>query len=286
MDFIELQRFIEQEVNVLNNQPRKEFEGYSPNEMSGILYFPFEPNSPLQLQMLSESDYKKIPILNQVKYLLNLINENKEIRLTKMGFLPTKIVSDIYSQGYIKDRMVESGFSKLYKETDSIAINITHILVSISGLIKKRHGKISLTKSAQNILENNEQLLRKIFLAFSRKFNWAYYDGYGENMIGQMGFGFSLILLSKYGNLKKINSFYAEKYYEAFPYLQVSSPTEFNLAKESFISCYSIRTFERFLLFFGLINIEDRKGLLGSTYNVSKTDIFDKLIKCVPPQRV
>jgi len=31
------------------------------------------------------------------------------------------------------------------------------------------------------------------------KFNWAHLDGYGENNIGELKFGFSLILLNKYG---------------------------------------------------------------------------------------
>ncbi len=115
----ELQKHLDKIMNEENNRGLPNFEGYSPIEMEYILYDTFGENSPIQLLKLSESDYNNIPILNQIKYLLQLIDEKGELKLTTKGFLPTKVVSDIYDQGFIKDEMIESGISKLYKETDS-----------------------------------------------------------------------------------------------------------------------------------------------------------------------
>ncbi len=57
-------------MNEQNNRSIQEFEGYSPFEMHHILHFTFAKDSPFQLQKLSDTDYKKIPILNQVKDLI------------------------------------------------------------------------------------------------------------------------------------------------------------------------------------------------------------------------
>ncbi len=268
-----------------NNLPIHDFEGYSPAEMELILYFTFEADSPIILQKLSDSDYQKIPILNQIKYLLELIDKNGEIKLTSKGFLPTKIVADLYQQKFLKDEFIERGISKLYKETDSITVNITRILIELAGLTKKRNGKLSLTKSSSKLLHDNYELLRLIILTFTTKFNWAYLDGYGDNQIGQLGFGFSLILLSKYGNEKRLDSFYADRYFKAYPKLLDSIQPTYGTLESYSRGCYSIRTFERFLDYFGLINIQVERNGPNTLKYISKTDLFDKLIKCTPHKK-
>lgn len=282
MDLKDIQRHIDHMMKEQNNRSIPEFEGYSPFEMHQILHFTFDENSPIKLQKLTDSDYKKIPILNQIKYLTDLIDKTGELKLTKMGFLPTKIVSAIYEQGFLKEEHIEKGISKLYKETDSLSIHLTRILIEIGGLVKKRNGKLSLTKSTKKILGDNYELLRLIIVTFATKFNWAYNDRYGENQIGQLGYGFSLILLSKYGHEKRLNSFYAERYFKAFPQLLDSVKPDYGTLEKYTTNCYSIRTFERFLDYFGLITIENEGKGLDSIKYISKTDAYDKLIKCTP----
>jgi hypothetical protein len=282
MDLEDIQRHIDQVMNEQNNRSIPDFEGYSPFEMHHILHFTFGKDSPIKLQRLSDTDYKKIPILNQIKYLTELIDKNGEIKLTNKGFLPTRVVTDLYQQGFLKDEHIEKGISKLYKETDSMTVNLTRILIELAGLTKKRKGKLSLKKSSKKILGDNQELLRQILLTFATKFNWAYYDGYGENQIGQLGYGFSLILLSKYGQIKRLDSFYAEKYFRAYPQLLDSIEPTYGTLESYSIRCYSIRTFERFLNYFGLIAIDEKsKGFDSITY-ITKTDLYDRLIKCTP----
>jgi len=269
-------------MHELNNHGLLDFEGYSPTEMQYILYDTFGVNSPVKLLELTELDYKKIPILNQIKFLLKLIESNVEIKLTNKGFLPTKIVSDIYNQGFIKDEHIELGISKLYKETDCESINLTRILIEISGLVKKRNNKLSLTKNGKSLMKNNSQLLSFIFTTFGSKFNWAYYDGFGENSIGQIGFGFSLILLGKYGLVSRIDKFYSDKYFKAFPAFKNGIEDKGYITKEKDLrNCYSIRTFDRFLDYFGLIKIESTDRIFADKYIV-KTELFDRLIKSTP----
>ncbi|MFO7736625.1 MAG: hypothetical protein R6W70_10505, partial [bacterium] len=256
MDFQNMQKHLNQMMNKQNNRSIPEFEGYSPAEMHQILHFTFGKESPLKLKKLSDSDYKKIPMLNQIKYLTDLIDRKGELRLTRRGYLPTKTVSELYEQKFLKDKFIEEGIQKLYKETDSMTINLTRILTELSKLVKKRNGKLSLTKSSRKILADDYKLLRLIFSTFATKFNWAYYDRYPGMKTGQLGYGFSLILLSKYGHKKRLDSFYAEKYLNAYPrLLDAVEPDNVENLKDQMNRCYSLRTFDRFLKYFGLINI-------------------------------
>ena len=283
MDLKDLQRHIDKVMNEENNRSIPEFEGYSPFEMHNILNFTFETNSPISLQKLTESEYSNIPMLNQVKYFLELIKKAGEIKLTAKGFLPTKIVKDIYAQGYLEESLFTSGTYQLYKEKDSMTVNLTRILVELSGLTKKRNGKLSLTEKGEKTSCDNFKLMDLIFKTITTKFNWAFYDGYGDNQIGQLGFGFSLILLHKYGETKRQDKFYAEKYFNAFPNLVDSEPvSEFENPIELAGRCYSLRTFDRFLHYFGLVQIETFGEKWKPDKYITKTDVFDKLIKVRP----
>lgn len=282
MELDDFQKHIDKMMHEENNRPIPDFEGYSPKEMHHILHFSFGPDSPVQLQKLTDSEYKSIPLLNQLRYLTDLLAKNGEIKLTSKGFLPTKIVSDLYQQGFIKDELIESGIYKLYKENDVMPINLARILLELSGLVKKRNGKLSLTKASAKTLADDGKLLELILTTFATRFNWAYFDGYGENNIGQLGFGFSMILLSKYGKEKRRDSFYAEKYFKAFPMLPELLEPSYDRVERHSTRCYSIRTFERFLDYFGLIRVDKiNKGLDEEKY-ITMTDLYDKLIKCRP----
>jgi len=118
MDFESIERSIDRMVDKQNNRAILEFEGYSLIEMQHLLCSPFEEKSPIKLQKLNDAEYAKIPLLNMVKYFLNLLKKEEEIKLTAKGFLPTKFVKEIYSQGFIEERMIAEGISKLYKESD------------------------------------------------------------------------------------------------------------------------------------------------------------------------
>lgn len=282
MELEDIQRQIDQVVNSRNHRALPEFEGYSPFEMHRILHFTFEEHCPVQLKKLAEPQYKKIPIFAQIKYLLDLLAEKGEIKLTQKGYLPTKIVSDLYRQGFLKDRYIEEGWRKLYKETDSMIINLTRILAQISGLTRKRKGKLNLTRKGEKLIADHDALMRMIFRTFGSKFNWAYYDAYGENYIGQLGYGFTLILLGKYGSNERKDAFYAGKYFNAFPHLLESVEPSYDTFERYTTSCFSIRTFERFLDYFGLIELEKEGTWSDEVIHVKKTSLFDELITIHP----
>jgi hypothetical protein len=60
---------------------------------------------------------------------------------------------------------------------------------------------------------------------------------------------------------------------------------EYSTLEKYSTRCYSIRSFERFLDFFGLIKIDAESKEFDSKKYIIKTDLFDKLIKCTPHNR-
>lgn len=282
MDLRDLQKHIDQIMNEQNNREIPDFEGYSPFEMHHILHFTFGPNSPIILQKIADSDCTDCPMFNVVKYYLDLVKNLGEIKLTAKGFLPTKIVQEIYSQGFLEEYQFSSGISKLYKETDSLTVNLTRLLAELAGLTKKRNGKLSLTKTGEKMASDNQELFDLIFKTMTQKFSWAFYDGYEDQQIGQFGFGFSLLLLAKYGAEKRLDSFYSGKYFKAFPQFYESITPTYGTIQQYAGNCYSVRTFERFMTYFGLAEIEKERKTLDRKIFIKKTELFDKLIKVRP----
>lgn len=277
----EFQEFAEMMSGKRNAQGIPDFEGYSPAEMHNILYNTFDPVSPIQLQKLSEVDYREIPLLNQVQYFLRLIAYKGELKLTKAGYLPRIVVTDLYSQGFMKDKFIEDGYQQLNKELDSVTVNLTRLLPKVIGLIKKRNGKLSLTKLGTKLYKDDDKLLRHLFTSFATRFNWGYFDYYSNEFIGQFGVGFSLILLKKYGTRKRLSTFYADKYFQALPNLNYV-PNDRYMHKDSNSICYIRRTFERFLLYFGLVDFDEVYFEYSSKSYVKKTHLYNKFIQIRP----
>lgn len=282
-DLQELQKQLNEIMNERNNKGRPDFEGYSPAEMQSILSVPFQEGSPLIINKVSEEVYARVPLLNQVKYLAGIVERAGEIKLTSRDYLPTQVTHELHHQGFIKDEFLEGRNLKMIKEKDSMAIELTHLLMDIMGMTKKRAGKWSLTRSGQKYLADDDALLRQLIIAFTTKFNWAYYDAYGENHIGQLGVGYTILLLGKYGHEKRMDSYYSGKYFTAFPRLLDDLVPSYGTVERYASRCYSIRTFDRFLGYLGLIHLEKiRVNYEEETY-IRKSDIFDLLITCVPP---
>jgi hypothetical protein len=223
----------------------------------------------------NDNDISEIPLIQQIRFFINQVERSNGIKLTKAGNLPPAIVKELYHQEIFKDYFIERGITKLTKETDCNIIVLTRILCELSGLIKKRNGIITVTKKASSTVDNNK-LLPLIFSTFADKFSWAFFDGYQNESIGQFGWWHSLFLISKYGDIPRNSKYYADKYFEAYPDLLTEKSSDgSNDSIDTNYRCYSVRTFERFLDYFGFTQTTEKK-LLECTVN--KTALLDKFI--------
>jgi hypothetical protein len=274
----EFQRYIDQIMDSYNNKGILCFEGYSPVEMNHILYKTFEPGSPIALNVLTEADLAKSPILNLVSYLLDILKDAGEIKLTVKGCLPVKVVQDIYNQGFMPEYYISKGFIKLNREGNSLSVHLTRVLAQTAGLTKQRNGKLSLTNLGERLSANKKELFFQLFISFVYKLNWETFYRFDSRFCGQFGFGFSLILLAKYGSEERLDKFYSEKFFCAFP--QLGSGL-LNWEQHSF---YSFGMFDLCLNYLGLVNIETRRMQIDMIKYITKTDLFDKLITIRPPR--
>lgn len=283
MDIDEINKDLKSIQTLVNSRPIDEFDGRSPTEMFYLLHKTFDKDSPFQFRKhIDENVLEQIPFLKLTDYYLRLIHEQEPVKLTTRGNLPVKLVKEIYEQKIIPEELFEIGIYKLYKEQDSSTVHTTRIISHLARLTKKQNNKMTLTNKAKKILDRNAkyELFKELFKVYTTKFNWAYNDGYGDNPIGQLGFAFTLEQLIKHGNIERQDTFYGEKYLNAFPtLLEYTRPLSFRTEEEELISCFSLRTFNGFLDFFGLIEIrEEGKDILNKKTYIRKTKILDELI--------
>ncbi len=255
----------------------------SPETVDQLVRDPFGNTSPVCLKRMEEDAYQRIPLLNSVRYLADMIEKEGSLKLTQTGNLQRKVIIELYQQRFFPktsdfDIM---DYKKAVNERDLRTVSLTRFLLELSGLIRKSKGKFLLTRKWEQVKTDNDKLLRLIFETFTQKLNWAYFDGYRSGNAGQFAFGVSLALVDKFGSHRLGCEMYGEAYYNIFPWLLedfVDSPVR--TMEEYAVACYSLRTFERFLEYFGLVNVyRDEKDYFKAV-EIEKTDLFNKFIAC------
>ena len=277
MSFEEANKIAKQLMQNQNNSSLDDFQGLSPFQMHHLIHDPLHPDSTLKIKELSEEQLEKIPMFCQVRFLAQLIADSKGLKLTKSGFLPMKVVKEVYDQGYIKEYFVEQGIQKRMREDEIASIYIARILLEVMGITKIRNGKLSLTKKAEKLLNDGQLLLHTLLQDYLKKFNWGFMDGYEDDRIGQMAGAFSIYLVHKFGDKKRIDTFYAEKYIQAFPMLLDSTIPVYQEPVDYVGHIYIYRAIQQFMVYFGLIEYQRGKRYDDDSF-VIKTALFDELI--------
>jgi hypothetical protein len=270
----------------MNSAKKEDFEGYSSMEMQQIIHFLFDENCPIRIKKLKSEDVTKIPVYNGVKFLVNYLLEHEKIKLTAKGFLPTKIVADLYNQKYFLEEKIEIGVCKLRTEMDSIFVNICHLLLVMSGYGKKVNRSLTLTAKGKKNTSDHQSFFEDLLKAYCVKFNWGYFDYYEMFDVAKLGNGYSIFLLNKYGNEKRDSNFYVQKYFTAFPmFMEDVNVRSMHQSKEEYLSnCYSLRTFKRFGKLFGLIHIDKNINIMEPNI-IQKTELFDAIFECLTPEK-
>lgn len=277
----ELDTFLTEFMQSKNSHPLECFEGYSPLEMRYILYNLLGVDCPVQLTGFTNEDCNSVPLFRQVKMLLELIEKEENLKLTQAGNLPVQVVKEIYFAG-VSDPHIESGLIKLRLEKECISVQMAKIAVQSMKAVKKRNNKLSLTKKGKKLLANNHNLLVELLTVMLGTFNTAYFDGYSSENIGVMGIGFSLILLHKYGGTDRLDAFYSDKYFNAFPILYEEATESYIPHNEAASYCYSIRVFDVLFYHLGLVTIVETDKWHKKL--IHRTNLFDRLFKIVPPE--
>lgn len=274
---------IESEILLQNNKPIDDFLGLSSTEIHHLLYDTYGTNSVVQFQtIIDDTTLDQIPLFLIVESYLKIIDREKSIKLTPLGALPKKVFVELYDKRFLLDEDIESGLIKLWKEDDWIVIKSARLSLELAGLVKRVSGKLTLTKKGIGLMQNRNrtELFKQFFQSFTDKFNWSFNDGYPEQPVGQLGWAFTAILLDKHGEEPLNMDFYAMKYLKAFPkFIEFFRP-DYATVERQFLRCYSLRTFERFFLWFGIVKAEKKERKLNVDVDkYQRTDLLRKIFK-------
>lgn len=264
---MKLHHEIEAAILLQNNSPIDDFLGLSPNQMNHLIYDAFGDNSPVQLRDdIDDATLDKIPLFRIVEEYLKIIQRDQQIKLTRLGALPRKVVVELYDKQLLPDELIESGLAKLMREANCISIWSARLAAEMAGLVRKANGKLTLTKTATKLLDTNNRLqtFKLFFRAYNGKFNWGSHDNYPEVYLLQLAWGFSVILLDKYGDQPEPVRFYATKFLKAFPHITMPFAGEYATPEQQFSHCYCFRTFEQFFLWFGFVTVDKRKMFIDT----------------------
>jgi hypothetical protein len=279
---MDINELVQQNVDMYNNRPMDSFDGFSPFQMSQILYFPFEKECPIKINtQMSESLLEKSPIFKIVLSLLTKI-EVSGTNLTAVGNLPPQIVKGIYHLRYYPDLMIEHGITKLTNEKDWLILHTVKIVLIQAGILRKSHRKLLFTKKGRKYFEDAkyDDLFYLFLRAFTTKFNWAYNDGFENEQIGQLGFLYSLYLLQKHGESYKELRYYGDLYFKAFPIFKSLRKTSAN-NYDSTETAYYTRFFGRFCIWFGFVDIPNSPSELRINHmtKVKKSNLLSNLLR-------
>lgn len=143
-----------------NKTPRSEFNGLSPEEMHNLIHYPFDCRCVVRLNKLGKEQYDKIPLVRQSLFLLETIGKT-ELRLTKLGWLPLKIVAEAYPLGQ-PEWIIEEFQQKKINEYDAKSVWMARNIIEFLGWIKTRKGVLSLTAKGKKALLNIDEAANEI----------------------------------------------------------------------------------------------------------------------------
>lgn len=242
-----------------NATPLADFCGLSPRQMHQLLFHPLEPGGVMRLRAeIPDVVLDQVPFLRLAEAFLRLLQREGSIRLTPLGALPLKCLRELYALGFILEPGIETGIHKLSREIDSLAITTLHQTTRLAGLARLARGQLLLTKKGSQLLAASQRpvLWQLVLHTFTARFPWASHDGYASPMAGQMGWAYSVYLLALFGTVAHPVSFYAGHYQRAFPIALVDfAAATYASPTEQLASCYEVRTFERGLNWFGLVEV-------------------------------
>jgi hypothetical protein len=260
------------------------FERFSPNEMHGLLYSPFDAErSPMVLNLtLDASRYREAPITESIRRYLEVLHEAQPVKLTARGYIPPAVVRQLWDAGVVVERGGWFHDHAPSKELDCDYLGLLRFLCDGVGLTKKRHGELSLTKKAVPLLDPSRagQLFAQLLEFYSVKLAWDSVDGYPASWIVQAGFGYSLYLAQRHGTIARNSAFYAGRFRSAFPpVMQDFADASFMTADQQYHNAYHIRVLDRFMRRFGLVTLAPESPAFGADEaNVTATPLLIDLV--------
>lgn len=279
----DLQDFTDNYMEQHNRAPLDDFHGLSPDQMSALLYTPFDSprlvTFPEPIAITPEA-----PILTLFLMLADAIGE-RGLKSTVKGNLPRAFcreAAEIFRNTAEQEGLTR--FDHINSETDFMELHVTRLTATAAGLVRKHHGRFKLTRKCRKLLDATGAggIYPHLFRTYVQRYNWCYADGYPELPFIQQSFLFTLYLLRRYGVEKRPHRFYEDAYLQAFPVLlEQIKPGLYSRStpEQQLRSCYTLRALVRFAGFLGLATVENAsKDIMDRDYRISSTPLLKQAV--------
>ena len=265
----DINRHLGKIMHAQNAAPKPNFNGFSSEQMHQMLNRPLEVGCPVQLRRLTDEQMEQIPVMRQALHLMNELSE-KEMKLTAQGYIPPKMVAELYELG---SHSWSTDWYKQKSEPKTEEVQVLRVVLKECGLIKTRAGKLSLTAKGKQLLVDHNELLRTMILFLFWDYNTGWLDLFEDNEVGNLGRLYSLWLLHHYGEDWRDTRFYADEYSKAFPMLNAEY-------------AYEYRVFNRLFRFIGLCEINESDDFKGKNWGgkARKTELLDLMFTFEEPK--
>lgn len=282
----ELNKLMAEYQRKMNHTPIADFDGLSSEQMTVLLHGPFTADGVIQFSKDIEDYLDQVPLFKLSELLISKISENGTLKLTVKGNLPVRLCELLYNQNLIKWEYMD--YVKRITEEEIPYIWPLKQYLLDEGIIKKRNNTLSLTRHGEKLMQAPKAVrFNKLLTYFTSSFHWGnFYDIQDDGKCGNLGWAYSLVLLSKYGTTPHSGEFYSLKLIRAFEkeLWDIHQKNTTSKASEEHHSAYSVRFFECFANWFGLVNIEQRKDYtisLSNRLTITKSSLFDHLFAVI-----
>lgn len=267
---------------LLFNIPDEELEGLTNNEFFQLLFHPYDEKSPLRFRETIDDDtLDHVPLFKLMEDFLVLLQREKSIKLSGADeLIPRKFVRELYDKRYLLDDYAGENTNKIMSETDAMFLFYGRAALRMAGIVRKVKGQLILTQKGQKLLTKGirSDLFHIFMESYTQKINWTFDDFFTPVPVGQMGFGYILYLLIKFGDENRDIEFYGKKYLKAFPLTLNHFDDSFFPREIVFLNCLQVRSMERFCHWFGFVTFIQETDVEGNeTFYIRKTPILEKV---------
>ncbi|MCF7918306.1 MAG: hypothetical protein K9N06_00150 [Candidatus Cloacimonetes bacterium] len=269
----------------LDNDYDERYEGYADWEISNLIRGCFRKYSSVHIRKrIPEEVLDQIPVLVLVQLYLEKIDIAGGLNLSETYRNEEDIEAELNRHPAARKIDFHSNRKNPALE---IEVELSDFIISFcheSKLTKDVKSKRYISRKGRSLLKNGNKLLRNLLHFFTYEYFPGGWDEFGDTVTGQLGIGFSLILLNKYGYEKRTDNFYAKKYLDVFP--QLIEPAELNLTgkklRDHYAMIYRYRFFNFYCRLFNLI--EEYDASKKKKRNVEISDVFIDLFNFLPSE--
>ena len=249
-----------------NHKPHTDFCGLSPNQIGNWMYAPF---SELALvNITTPADLSASPVMRYLALMLDeAIQQGGSFKATTKGNLPAKLVkqaSELLPEFAVSRFEIDPSVSEFSgsNEDKFNALHYSRLLAECTGIFYKKTSSFYVKKAA--IKQYQQQGIQVFFLpmleAAIKQYNWAYMDGWSEQVKLQPFWLFMLWRLQSHASVDKL----IEEVCVAFPALLQQLPDEQYFSPEDQLGkMIESRFVVRFLQFWGFVTLDPRLYVNG-----------------------